>query len=883
MAILFTANITGMHAEVDIRSAQVYNWDSVVTDYGATYNGSGQTPPAALYEGVASGAFDGSDSIKITYTDQEQYECGWHKTQNFAARGYGDDTYIKLTLRLDANWLSNAGNQFRVKLIDILDDTSSGYRFVSQMYPREVWNEPVLDQNSGANYTATYYGMASDEFGANDWHSLGMRREDGTSDYATPIPLANNRTYHLQMRITNQSAASAVDGRFRWYLDNNDITATSDPLRYGESALIDYFLSNVSAIELGSYIVGNGSGQNNILHIDRFEIADTFDSTWCPWDVGHASRLPFVEDYSTGDFSKWDGSNVDTGMSIVTTDSVTGRRCCQHTITDGSGNNNYQEYYIGDHPLNTSGNDTAIDEVWLTLHNKISVGYTNFPQNDQKLALINFCDPTTGTRQYQMMLAIQDGGLLIVDRAHFNGGVWAGATRYQTTHSPVPGNWEYIKVRIRNNDSGVQNGELDVEVDGVNVLTQTGIYWTGDQSGGYVHPNKLIATSYTTTAGGGQNATIWQDWIMLTAADPGEAPASDTTAPTFTAGPTAANQTVSGHDIQATLDEDGTIYAVRLADGATAPSSAQVKAGQDSTGSPGPEADSVAATASVQASMTFSGGSESTAYDYYVVAEDDEATPNLQASPTLVNATTGAAPNMQPVINDQTFNVTLSPGADLLSNGAFTTDLSNWTQNVTHWVWSAGRAYHPMETLFRRLTQQITVDHDYVYQYDFDAVVTQGDAITHERDVSNSVLSTLTTILTTGAYQLNVIFDPAVDNISYSRRNATAGFEGSVDNSRIRPICTKVVGTVQASDPDEDPLTFAIIAGNTDNDLAIDTNTGELSWANAPDPSRTASYALTIEVDDGTETASATITINVAEGSAGANRKLTLGIGIGGY
>ncbi len=99
-------------------------------------------------------------------------------------------------------------------------------------------------------------------------------------------------------------------------------------------------------------------------------------------------------------------------------------------------------------------------------------------------------------------------------------------------------------------------------------------------------------------------------------------PAVDTTAPVFTVAPAAANITTTGCDITATIDEDGTIYAVRLVDGAAAPSSVQVKAGQDSTGSAAPEAKSVAATAATQASMTFSTGSASTPYDYYVVAED---------------------------------------------------------------------------------------------------------------------------------------------------------------------------------------------------------------------------------------------------------------------
>lgn len=115
----------------------------------------------------------------------------------------------------------------------------------------------------------------------------------------------------------------------------------------------------------------------------------------------------------------------------------------------------------------------------------------------------------------------------------------------------------------------------------------------------------------------------------------------DTTAPTFSSAPAVTATTETGHTIGATLDEAGTVYGVRLANGATAPTSAQVKAGQDSTGSAAPEAKSSAAANS--ASLAFSTGSASTAYDYYIVAEDDEGTPNLQASPTLVEAATAAA------------------------------------------------------------------------------------------------------------------------------------------------------------------------------------------------------------------------------------------------
>ncbi|MCK2149518.1 AsmA family protein [Marinobacter alexandrii] len=121
----------------------------------------------------------------------------------------------------------------------------------------------------------------------------------------------------------------------------------------------------------------------------------------------------------------------------------------------------------------------------------------------------------------------------------------------------------------------------------------------------------------------------------------GDTLAADTTAPAFTAAPAVTATTSSGHTISATLDEPGTLYGVRLANGAVAPSSAQVKAGQDSTGAAAPEAKSAAAANS--ADLVFSTGAASTAYDYYIVAEDDETTPNLQAAPTLVNATTAVA------------------------------------------------------------------------------------------------------------------------------------------------------------------------------------------------------------------------------------------------
>ncbi len=77
-----------------------------------------------------------------------------------------------------------------------------------------------------------------------------------------------------------------------------------------------------------------------------------------------------------------------------------------------------------------------------------------------------------------------------------------------------------------------------------------------------------------------------------------------------------------------------------------------------------------------------------------------------------------------------------------------------------------------------------------------------------------------------------------------------------------------VVGTLTASDPDNDPLTFSITAGNTAAAFAITNNSGDLTVDNssALDFETTPSFLLTVSVDDGNgETDEAFITINLRD------------------
>ena len=126
---------------------------------------------------------------------------------------------------------------------------------------------------------------------------------------------------------------------------------------------------------------------------------------------------------------------------------------------------------------------------------------------------------------------------------------------------------------------------------------------------------------------------------------------ADLTAPIFESStPSATNILETTFDLQAQLDEQGTVYYVAIIDGAPAPSSAQVKAGTDASGFMAIASGTFdITTASTLFTETVSGLSGTTDYDVYVVAEDDEATPNVQASPTLVNVTTTA--NVAPEIS----------------------------------------------------------------------------------------------------------------------------------------------------------------------------------------------------------------------------------------
>lgn len=110
--------------------------------------------------------------------------------------------------------------------------------------------------------------------------------------------------------------------------------------------------------------------------------------------------------------------------------------------------------------------------------------------------------------------------------------------------------------------------------------------------------------------------------------------APDVTAPGWTATYPQQSRTPAGLTGIGNMDEPGTAYFVALPSGASAPTSAQVKAGTDAADATAPSGSMALLTPGISGTKTIAGLTIGTTYDVWFVAEDLEG--NLQAAPTSI-------------------------------------------------------------------------------------------------------------------------------------------------------------------------------------------------------------------------------------------------------
>ena len=158
--------------------------------------------------------------------------------------------------------------------------------------------------------------------------------------------------------------------------------------------------------------------------------------------------------------------------------------------------------------------------------------------------------------------------------------------------------------------------------------------------------------------------------------------------------PAIDNENSSGFTLNVNIDEIGTVYYVILSSGATAPSSSQVRAGQDASGTT--LSSTYMGNITISAGFTsyseaLSGLSASTTYDVYFVAEDNESPSNLQDNPVKVSATTsssggggGGSYYSELMISEYVEGSSNNKYIEIWNNTGTTVNLSDYTIKIYH-------------------------------------------------------------------------------------------------------------------------------------------------------------------------------------------------------
>jgi hypothetical protein len=133
----------------------------------------------------------------------------------------------------------------------------------------------------------------------------------------------------------------------------------------------------------------------------------------------------------------------------------------------------------------------------------------------------------------------------------------------------------------------------------------------------------------------------------------------------------------------------------------------------------------------------------------------------------------------------------VSYGDELVTNGTFDTDLSNWNNGSSKWTVSGSRAYHAPNSVFAVMRQSVPLTVGKIYRITFDYEVLQGQLRCQARDSSNQPNSnTLEIQDLTGTGSASVIFvpDSDYDSIGFARDDPGVTGEIYVDNVSVKEV-----------------------------------------------------------------------------------------------
>ncbi|MGN7612430.1 autotransporter-associated beta strand repeat-containing protein [Magnetococcales bacterium HHB-1] len=307
----------------------------------------------------------------------------------------------------------------------------------------------------------------------------------------------------------------------------------------------------------------------------------------------------------------------------------------------------------------------------------------------------------------------------------------------------------------------------------------------------------------------------------------------DSTAPAFeNSTPSTSNITETGFDLSVDIDEGGTIYYVVMPDGSSTPTAAEVKAGTGASGAAATDSGNQAVSSGdFSYSFAVSGLSQATTYDVYVVAEDDEGSPNVSTVQTVADVTTTAdttAPTVTSIARQDPSGATTNAD-NLTFRVTFSEDLDNATVDTADFSASQGDITGG-SVVTANSVYDVTVGGSNITNYD--GTVNLG--IASGNDITDAAGNALGNSPTIGS-QDNYTLDNTAPTVSYVSSTNGTYKQGEVIDIRVYASETLTVSgtpqlaletgstdqTVNYSSGDGSILTFkyTVQSGDTSSDL----------------------------------------------------------------
>lgn len=204
-------------------------------------------------------------------------------------------------------------------------------------------------------------------------------------------------------------------------------------------------------------------------------------------------------------------------MSIVKGGAYAGNYSVQARMSGSGLTDNYKDYFFGDH--GTVNGMPATGELWLKLASKIDSGFDFGSTAYHKIAIINFTEPSTHRRRYQMIINVQrNTRQYFIENLKWNtDGSFAYTVRglsQNTANKPQfqAGQWDQLKMRIKPNTPGKNDGIAQLWVNGQLTMDYKDIPMRENTN---LNPNVMIMSNYTYAKG-----TQWWDDFYLGEVDP---------------------------------------------------------------------------------------------------------------------------------------------------------------------------------------------------------------------------------------------------------------------------------------------------------------------------------------------------------------------------